>query len=91
MRKFDYNQRVLVRIVDVGAGHVALTDPRAGTVRRKCLKDDGAWVELDERDILGKMIHPFPEGDPRGKQVLTHPAWCDPESKSVARRRWRRK
>lgn len=78
MRRFTLGQRVLVRATF--GPHVFEERPIGrlvlGTVVRLLRRDDGAWVELDER--VDDSHHPFPHDDDgdRARYVLTYPDLC---------------
>lgn len=65
--RFDNGQRVFVRV-----NHLGETVELWGTVCRLRRADEGAWIDLDERHACC----PFPEDDPRGKQVMAYPEGC---------------
>jgi len=77
MDKLEIGERVRVHRCEDEAGDPLLLGGAAGTVVRLRRADDGAWVRLDARQT--PLAHPFPEGDARGSDVLTCPAWCSPE------------
>lgn len=59
-----------------GADAAPLGVNALGTVCRLRRGDYAAWVMLDARsDVPG--VHPFPESDPRGRNVLALPEDCE--------------
>jgi hypothetical protein len=75
MERFQHGQRVKVRTVTDEC--IVLPDEPDGHVYRLRRADDGAWVRLDRRsDVPG--VHPFPEDDTRGRDVLVYQEDCCP-------------
>jgi len=74
MKRFREGQRVHVRQAVTTGDNVAFVGAE-GRVDRLLYRDNGAWIQLDERcEAAG--VHPFPEGDHRERDVLTYPHLC---------------
>lgn len=75
MTSFRLGQRVHVRTVGEYQ-EVHLVPTGTGNVVRLRMKDDGAWIRLDERNPV-PGAHPFPANDERGRDVVAFPHDCD--------------
>jgi hypothetical protein len=72
MKHFENGQRVIVRAIGDDDTEIP---PTLGTVRRKRISDNGAWIELD---TLADELRSFPVGDSRANHALAYPENCDP-------------
>jgi hypothetical protein len=74
MKRFRLGQRVHVRQAVTTGDNVAVVEA-PGRVDRLLHRDNGAWIQLDERcEAAG--VHPFSKGDLRERDVLTYPHLC---------------
>lgn len=71
MKGFKDGQRV--KVVD---GDAKAMDGMTGTVVRRRMGDNGAWVCMDA-DLPGDLAK-FPEGDDRHRHALLYPDECEP-------------
>lgn len=75
MKRFHDGQRVMVWIDENGFAVNAV-----GTVVRRRMRDNSAFIALDQRQH-NEAIHPFPASDEygRGTHVAAYPDGCSPE------------
>lgn len=72
--KWRVGERVLVKVCGRN-DEWPLDPPVLGTITRKLIRDDSAWVALDVR-VLDEA-HPFSADDSRGTHVLAWPENCE--------------
>ena len=77
MRINRFRALSLVMVHDTVDGHLPMSAP--GIVRRLCLSDNSAWIELTER--APDKFHPFPKDDP----IRSHWVHCEPSGCKLIR------
>lgn len=49
---------------------------KTGTVHRRLIRDDSAWINMDE--CIPDELASFPDGDPRRNHIQFYPEQCEP-------------